>query len=265
LIRVVQHGGLRGAGGTRIVVGRNRMKEFRARGGFECDRALFDEAKAEMDVTEQAPLVRLPECGTCGELGGTADVVEECRRQQQVSAKARMQLRGLPADGRHADRVLEQTAGVRVMRVCGGQASQRLPDIPVVEEPRNDPAQARMGDLACQELEETVQLVGIASHCGSERAWIRFGGGLQRSYVELKMVTETLDPSEDSYGIALGEARVEQLDVVPHARLDAAARIDKLESEVSSAPARAETLLPRDRIDALDHPLLGQLRDRAHA
>src|SRR5207245_7363088 len=60
------------------------------------------------------------------------------------------------------------------------------------------------------------------------------------------------------------EARVEQLDVVPDARIDAPARVDELEGEVWSPAASAQTLLARHRVDAFDDPLFGQLCDRAH-
>jgi hypothetical protein len=45
-------------------------------------------------------------------------------------------------------------------------------------------------------------------------------GGLERAHVELQPVAELLDAAEHAHGVALGEARVEQLDVVPDARVD---------------------------------------------
>jgi hypothetical protein len=82
-------------------------------------RATFlDHAQPEMNVPEQAPLVCLAEGRSWGELRDSSEIVEQGSRQQQVRAQPRMQLRRLAADRRHADRVLEQTACVRMMRVC---------------------------------------------------------------------------------------------------------------------------------------------------
>jgi hypothetical protein len=57
------------------------------------------------------------------------------------------------------------------------------------------------------------------------------------------------------------EATVEEVDVAPDASLDPAGRVDELEREVRRALPRPEPLLPSDRVDALDDPVLGQLGD----
>src|SRR5919109_3500138 len=90
------------------------------------------------------------------------------------------------------------------------------------------------------------------------------GGGLDRADGELEPVAEALDSPEDADGVALPEAAVEELDVLPHARVDAAARIDKLEREVRRSRLRPQPLLPRHAVDAFDHPVLGELDDRGH-
>ena len=70
-----------------------------------------------MDVAEQASLVGRREDGRPAELARPADVVDEGRRDQQVGAQPGMDLRELAAEGRDADRVLEQPAGVGVVAV----------------------------------------------------------------------------------------------------------------------------------------------------
>ena len=89
-------------------------------------------------------------------------------------------------------------------------------------------------------------------------------GRLERAHLHLELAAEALDAAEDAHGVALGEARVEQLDVVPDARLDPAARVDELEREVRRAGPRSPPLLPRDREHALDGPVLGELGDGGH-
>ena len=76
---------------------------------------------------------------------------------------------------------------------------------------------------------------------------------------------EALDAAEHAHGVALGEPAVEEIDVVPHAALDAAAGIDELEREVVGAAARAQPPLSRDRVGALDDRVLGKLGYRRHA
>ena len=122
-----------------------------------------------------------------------------------------------------------------------------------------------MGDLGGEEVEEAVELVRVAAH---RRARTPAGsvvrGVLDRADVELEPVAVALDPAEHAHRVALAESRVEQVDVVPDARLDAAARVDELEREVRGAVLRPQPPLARDRVDALDDAVLGQLGDRAH-
>jgi hypothetical protein len=118
-------------------------------------------------------------------------------------------------------------------------------------------------DLGRDEVEEAVQLVGVAAECGREGR--RIGVGLlDRADVELERIPEALDPAEHANGIPLREARVEELDVVPDAALDAAGRIDELEREVVGARARTQSPLASDRVDAFHDPVLGQLCNCAH-
>ena len=76
-----------------------------------------------------------------------------------------------------------------------------------------------------------VELVGVAAHGGRELGGIG-SGRLDRAHLDLEPAAESLHASEHADGVALGEAAVEQLDVVPDAGLDATARVDELECEV---------------------------------
>ena len=116
-----------------------------------------------------------------------------------------------------------------------------------------------MGDLAGEEVEEALQLVGIPAHRRRQLGRVGVLGGLDRAHVELKLVAEALYAAEHAHGVAFGEPAVEEVDVVPHAAFDTAAGIDELEREVVGAGARAEAPLARDREDALDGRVLRQL------
>ena len=118
-----------------------------------------------------------------------------------------------------------------------------------------------MRDLRDEELEKALELVAVAPHRGCERRRVDVGG-LERAHVELQPVAEPLDPAEHPHGVALAEAAVEQLDVVPDPRLDAPGRVDELEREVGRAALRAQLSLRLDGEDALDDAVFGQVRNR---
>jgi hypothetical protein len=119
-------------------------------------------------------------------------------------------------------------------------------------------------DFRGEELEKALQLVGVAADRGCEVCRVCVGSGLERAHVDLQPVAELLDAPEDAHGVALGEAGIEQLDVVPDAGVDPPTRVDELECEVRRSVFRPQPLLACDRVDALDDTLLGELRNRAH-
>src|SRR5690348_12511879 len=116
-----------------------------------------------------------------------------------------------------------------------------------------------MRNLRGEELEEAFELVRVPPHCRRKLRRVRTGRRLERAHVDLKPVAELLDAAEYVHGVALGEAGVEQLDVVPDTCVDPAAGVDQLEREIRSAVLRPQPLLARDGVDALDDTLLGQL------
>ena len=200
--------------------------------------------------------------GAAAELARAADVVQQRGGEQQVGAQPRVELRRLAAERGDADRVLEQPAGVGVVRLGGRQRTAA---------PRGH--RGRRGAAPT-----TARGPGARSRRrgsrGTRRARRRRGAspararpgrrrrGLDRAHLELEPVAEALDAAEHAHGVALGEAPVEQLDVVPDPRLDPPARVDELEREVGRALLRSQPLLARDRVDALDHAVLDQLGDR---
>ncbi len=217
-----------------------------------------------MHVSEQSTLVGLPERRPGCELGDSAEVVQQGGGQQEVGAEPRVQLRRLAADRRDADGVLEEPAGVRVVRLCGRKPAERSPQELVCEEPSDDLGQSLVCDLPGEELQKAVQLVGVSPERRCERGRVGVRRGLERPDVDLQAVPELLDAAEHPHRVALGEAPVQQFDVVPDACVDAAAWIDELQRQIGRAALRPQPLLPCDRVDAFDDPLLGQLGDRAH-
>ena len=177
-----------------------------------------------------------------------------------------MQLRGLAAERRDSDGVLEQAAGVAVVPVCPGRRKRAecLPDLRVADERAHDLGEAVVRDLRCEELEEAVELVGVATQCGRELGRVRVLRGLDCTHLHLELSAEALHATENVHGVSLAEAPVEQVDVVPDPRLDASARVCELEREVRGSGASAPTLLLRHREHALDGPVLGEVRDRGH-
>jgi len=119
-------------------------------------------------------------------------------------------------------------------------------------------------DLRGEELEEAVELVGVAAKGGGEGDRVGVLGRLDGAHLDLELSAVAFDSPEHADGIALLEPGVEQIDVVPHSCLDAPARIGKLEDEVGGSGARPAPLLLRHREDALDGAILGEFGDRGH-
>src|SRR5687767_15749610 len=92
LVRVVEDGRLGRPGGSHVVVRCDRMEELGMYRRVEHDRPLLDQAEAEVDMPEQAPLLRLPEGGAALQLADPPDVVQQSGDDQQVGAKPRVQL-----------------------------------------------------------------------------------------------------------------------------------------------------------------------------
>src|SRR5437763_7682723 len=135
-----------------------------------------------MDMAEEATLLRLPEDGPAAEFERPSHVVQERRREQQVGAEPRVELRGLAAERRHADGVLEQPARVRVVilerrgEVAKRAAGERLLD---------GAAQPRVRDLCGEELEEAFELVRLGPKRGWHRQRVDVGGGLAQAEFDL--------------------------------------------------------------------------------
>ena len=252
---MIEHCRLRGSRRARIVMTSDRVQQLGR-------RALgLQHPQPQVHVAEERSLFRRAEDGRRPELARASHVVNERGCEQQIGAQSRMQLRQLAADRRHADGVLEQSAGVRVVTVrCRRIRSQRC----VGERSLHRRAERVVVDLADEELQKALELVGVPAQGRSQRRRVDVRG-LEGAHLELQPVAELLHPPENAHRVALGEARIEQLDVVPDPRGDPPARIDELERQVGRAVARAQPLLPGHRVDAVHRSVLLELCDRRHA
>ena len=248
-----------------VVVRCDRVQQLRPKRGLELSRALVDESNPELDVAEQRALGRRTERRAASELAHPPDVVEQSGGEEEIGAEPLVELRRLAAERRDPDRVLQQPAGVAVVavRARGGQVAHPLPDLAVVEHTADDGREPRVRELRSQELEEAVELVGVPAHRRRELGGVGLGR-LDRPHLELQAPVEALDAGQHADGVALLEAAVEQLDVVPDAPLDAPARVDELEREVGLAVPRREAALARDREDTVDRAVLDEVGDRCH-
>ena len=228
-------------------------------------RALVDESNAELDVAEQRALGRRTERRAASELAHPSDVVEQGGGEEEVGAEPLVELRRLAAERRDPDRVLQQPAGIPVVavRARGGQQAHPLADLAVVEHIADDGREPGVRELRGQELEEAVELVGVPAHRRCELGGVGLGR-LDRPHLELQAPVEALDAGQHADSVALLEAAVEQLDVVPDAPLDAPARVDELEREVGLAVPRRQAALARDREDTVDRAVLDEVGDRCH-
>jgi uncharacterized protein DUF1015 len=216
-------------------------------------------------VPKQPTLLGRPERRSAAELERPAGVVEDRRGEEQVAAKAGVHLRGFAAERCDGDGVLEQAAGVDVVRLrARGQFAKSSAEPLIREEPPDERLQPDVRDLAGEKLEEAVQLVGVPTHRGRQLGDVLSLRVLDRADVKLEPVAELVDPAEHSDGIAFAESGVEQLDVVPYPRLDLPTLVDELEREIVGARLRPPALLSSDRVRALDDTILGEVGDRAH-
>lgn len=167
----------------------------------------------------------------------------------------------LAAERGDSDRVLEQAARVAVVTVGDRRKRPQAPaQVPVLEEAADERMEPPVGQLAREELEKAVELVEVPPCLGNERDRV-LARLLEGANLELQPVTEALHAPEHADGCARSAATVEQLDVLPHSRVDPAAPVDELEREIRRSGARPQTLLACHGEDTLDHPVLGQLGD----
>ncbi len=263
---MVEDGGLGGAGCRAVVVRRDGVQQFGSHRGIEITAPLLDQPEPQVDMSEQASFVRLSEHRPAFQLARPADVVQQGRSEEQVGAEPRVELRRLPAQGRHADGVFQQAARIAVVAVGAGgrERSQRGAKPVVAEKGTDDAGEAGVRDLGGEELEKAVQLVGVPAQRRDECCGIRVGRRFQRAHLHLETPAEALDAAQDAHGVALREASVEELDVIPDAGVDLAARVDELEREVRGAAPRSFLVLAGHRVHALDGPVLDQFRDGGH-
>jgi uncharacterized protein (DUF1015 family) len=259
---VVEDGGLGRPRGACVVVRRDRVEELRANVRLERGGARLDEAQTEVDVPEEPSLHGRLEHRGPPELLRPPDVVQERRREQEITPQPPVELRRVAAERGDGNRVLEEPPRVSMMALGRrGERAEARPHFGVADEAPDERSQAGVGELGGEELEEAVELVEVAPRLGHERGRIRLRR-LELAHLELESVAEALDAAEDAHRVAFAEAAVEELDVAPDARLDAAARIHELEGEVRSPRPGGQALLPRDREDAVDHAVLRELGNR---
>ncbi len=98
--------------------------------------------------------------------------------------------------------------------------------------------QARMGDLAGEEVEEAFQLVRVAPKRRRQLDRVGALGRLDCAHVELELVAVALHAAQDAHGVAFGEPAVEEIDVVPDAALDSATAVDELQRQVVGRRSR---------------------------
>ena len=266
LVRVVEDRRLCGSCRWTVVVTCDCVEELGEDGWVEVARALFDHPKPQVDVSEKATFLGLAERRSPPELADASDVVQERRSQDEVVTKPGVKLGRLAAERRDADGVLEEASCVSVvsLRRCGGKRAERLSQLGVAHERVDDRRQPGVRDLSRKELEEPVELVRVASQRRGERRRVGLLRRLDRAHLHLELAAEALDATEDAHGVALPEALVEQVDVVPHPCLHTTARIGELEREVRRSRPCASALLLGHCEHALDGPVLDELGDRGH-
>jgi uncharacterized protein (DUF1015 family) len=259
---VIENRRFRRARAPGVVMGGDSVQELGEHVGCEAVCLCLDRAQAEVDVPEKLSLLGGEEERSSVELRVPACVVQKSRGEEEIFPKPRVQLCGLAAERRDGDRVLEQPARVRVVgiRRCREHAQPRA-KLRVARETPHQLAEARMGDLRGEELEETVELLEVATCLGDERGRI-VRGRFERANLQLQAVAKAFHAPENADCVPLAEPLVEKIDVAPDASVDPAAWIHQLEGEIRAPAPRAQALFAGHGIGALDDPVLCELRDR---
>ena len=161
LVRVVEHRRLGGPRRAGVVVHRDACSSSARCAPSSPSACSSISAQAEVDVAEQPPLLgrrerrRRAPSSSVRPTSWTSAAASE-----QVAAQPRMELRRLAAERRHADGVLEQAAGVGVVVVRRRRERARGR---VAEHARDRRRAARDATSRGEELEEALQLVGVAA------------------------------------------------------------------------------------------------------
>ena len=142
LVRVVRACGLGRARRPGVVVHGDGVDDLASTVAVEALGARFDQPDPELYVAEQPAFVRRAERRAAAELDAAAGVVEDRGRDEQVVAKPGMTPRGIAADRRDRDGVLEEPARVVVVDVrARGQLAQARPEQLVAQEPPDERAE----------------------------------------------------------------------------------------------------------------------------
>ena len=215
LVRVVQHGRLRRARGVAVVMHRDGVQELGPRRpgrGPSCaprsaagrgarGRAAGPPRSAGTRARDAALARARDRAGAPPRAAGPSAAVDGAARSRARASPRRPCARA----GRR------RTSGASP-RPGSARNAARSSSSPTTRPTTS--ASPPMRDLGCEELQEPIQLVGIAAHPRGELRRIRVRG-LERAQLELEPVAEARHASEHADGVALREARVEELDVVP--------------------------------------------------
>lgn len=242
------------------------MEELGAHVGIEVRRPRLEQPQPKMHMAEQPSLLGRAKRRAAAELDGTPDVVQERCREKQVVTEPRMKLRRLATKRCDADRVLEESAGVAMVPVCScsGKRSKPLLDDGITEYRTRERREPGMRDLAREELEEALQLVGVTAQPRRQLGRVGLRRRLDRANLHLEPAAEPLHAAKDSHSIAFRESSVEELDVIPDPRLDPPTRIDELEGEIRRPGLGAAAFLPADGVDPFDGAVFCKLGDAGH-
>src|SRR5438552_17960731 len=110
-------------------------------------------------MADQATLVGDPELSSVGELARLAGVVHQRGRHQQIRVESWMKLADLADQCPDRDRVLQESADVRVMPRAGAGCAPKVSGDRLREQhPFHHPPEGSVVDLPGKMLEEALQL-----------------------------------------------------------------------------------------------------------
>src|SRR6266581_438 len=192
------------------------------------------------DVAEELAFNGVGDGAVVAKLIEFADVVENCRGQQQIDVKLRIMRGDLLREAAQSDDVLDQAAKIGVVHhfSCRSTFVPRR-DCRVADDSGDEFLQPGIDDRACIFQQLRIELSDVFLGVGKKVGEVNFLRLREAKLLKRKLrpVLINLDARLDFYKIVAIDVSYCDVELVPHARFDRAAAVAKLEAQIGFALA----------------------------
>src|SRR6266571_2905322 len=192
------------------------------------------------DVAEELAFHGVGDGAVVAKLIEFANVVENCRCQEQINVKLRIMRGGLFREAAQTNDVFEQSAQIRVMHhLRGGSTLVLRSDFRIRDNSGDQFLQPGIGDGSCVFEQLRIELSDVFLAVGKKIGEIDFLRLREAKLLKRKLrpVLVDLDARLDFYKIVAIDVFYCDVELVPHARFDGAAAVAQLEAQIGLALA----------------------------